>query len=85
MTGCADGGNIYFWADGTYAEMEGCSGRWSRRDDALTIGPLCPMSFLTTDPLPIMGYDEDGILPFVAPGLVEARGGGVAKRVRRCS
>ena len=82
---CRDGGNIYFWPDGTYSEFGGCRGRWSRSGDTLVIGERCPISFLTTDPLPIMGYDEDGRLPIVAHDVVEAEAGGLKKQIRRCS
>ena len=82
---CRDGGNIYFWPNGTYREVGGCRGQWSRTGDALLIGERCPMSFLTTDPLPIMGFDEDGRLPIVAPNVVEAQAGGLTKPIRRCS
>lgn len=85
MRGCADGGNIYLSPDGSYREIGGCTGRWWRSGGAVHLGGTCPLSILTADPLPIMGHDEDGVLPFVSPGVIEARARGVAKQVRRCS
>jgi hypothetical protein len=86
VSDCSDGGSIHFLADGTWMEMNSGSGRWSRRGDAVHLRfDVRAPDILTAAPITDMSQDEDGILPIVAPGVMEARVGAATRRVRRCS
>jgi hypothetical protein len=83
---CPDQLSAELRPDGRYDDGGGGHGRWWMEGKSLRLQVVKPhtIEFMSLYP-ELLSMDEDGHLPFVAQGIVEAELDGFKHRFRRCS
>lgn len=72
--------------DGTFTEAHDGHGRWRISDNALHVVVLRHPSVQFMSMYPeLISLDEDGVLPFIDPGTIEAEADGLKSQFDRCS